>query len=115
MIRFAGDSFKFEKRRQHFIRTHNETFSVAAIRALCAPVSARSLLPKSFNPESSTLSTQKMHTHEMCSREGRRGVDLISDAPPFGQCYGAPNWRRLKPIVDVTTIDSNLLMRPPRI
>ena len=77
MIRFAGDSFKFEKRRQHFIRTHNETFSVAAIRALCAPVSARSLLPKSFNPESSTLSTQKMHTRNILAQgQTRRQSDF---------------------------------------
>src|SRR4029077_1301088 len=33
--------------------------STASINRLSAPVSARSLLPKSFNPESSTLSTQK--------------------------------------------------------
>jgi hypothetical protein len=29
---FAGDSFKFEKRSQLFISTHNETLSVIAMR-----------------------------------------------------------------------------------
>ena len=36
---FAGHSFKFQKRSQHFIGVHNETLSVAAIR-ICNPVYA---------------------------------------------------------------------------
>jgi hypothetical protein len=34
MIR--GDSFQFQKRRQHFIGMHNETLSVSAMR-ICNP------------------------------------------------------------------------------
>ena len=57
---------------------------------LSAPVSARSLLPESFNPESSTLCPRKKYTHEICSRKDRRSVNLMSDALPFGQWYGEP-------------------------
>ena len=33
-----------------------------------------------------------MHVYEVRLRERRRGVDLISDALPFGRlCYGEPN------------------------
>jgi len=35
-IASTGRRFKFQKRRQHFIRTHNETLSIAAIR-VCNP------------------------------------------------------------------------------
>ena len=46
--------------------------STASINRLSAPVSARSLLPKNFNPESSTLSTQKMHTRNMLAQRQTR-------------------------------------------
>ena len=33
-----------------------------------------------------------MHLYEVCPRNDRRGVDLISDALPFGRLwYGGPN------------------------
>jgi hypothetical protein len=65
--------------------------STASINRVSAPVSARSLLPKSFNPESSTCPREKC-THEICSRKDRRGVDLISDALPYGRLwYGEPD------------------------
>ena len=33
-----------------------------------------------------------MHVYEICSRKDHRGVDLISDALPFGHLwYGEPN------------------------
>ena len=33
-----------------------------------------------------------MHTYEVRPRKDKRGVDLISDALPFGRlCYGGPN------------------------
>jgi hypothetical protein len=63
--------------------------STASINRLSAPVSARSLLPKSFNAESSTLSTQKMHTYEVRPRKDHRGVNLISDALPFGRLWAS--------------------------
>jgi len=54
--------------------------------------------------------------YEVRPRKDHRGVDLISAALPFGRLwYGEPNWRRSMPTVDVTMIDSNLLMRPPGI
>jgi hypothetical protein len=33
-LRDPACRFKFEKRRQPFIRTHNEVFSIAAVRAV---------------------------------------------------------------------------------
>jgi len=31
-----------------------------------------------------------MHVYEIRPRKDKRGVDLISDAPPFGQLCGTP-------------------------
>jgi hypothetical protein len=54
--------FQFHKRRQRLIGAHDETFSVA------------------------------MHVYEVRPRKDKRGVDLISDALPFGRLwYGEPN------------------------
>jgi hypothetical protein len=36
--------------------------------------------------------TSSQHVYEVCPRNDHRGVDLISDALPFGRlCYGGPN------------------------
>jgi hypothetical protein len=36
--------------------------------------------------------TTSQHVYEVCPRKDRRGVDLISDALPFGRLrYGEPN------------------------
>ena len=75
MIR--GGRFQVREAPTAFHPRAQRNVSVAAIRALCAPVSARSLLPKSFNPESSTLSTQKMHTRNMLAQgQTRRQSDF---------------------------------------
>ena len=39
-----------------------------------------------------TLATKNMHVYEIRPRKDKRGVDLISDALPFGRLwYGEPN------------------------
>ena len=71
-------------------------------------------LPKKFNPKFSTLPIQKhyptpewcagcsqplvgvmttsQHVYEVCRRNDKRGVDLLSDALPFGRLWcGEPN------------------------
>jgi hypothetical protein len=41
---------------------------------------------------SRTLKTEEQHVYEVRPRKNKRGVDLISDALPFGAlCYGEPN------------------------
>ena len=35
--------------------------------------------------------TSSQHVYEIRPRKDKRGVDLISDALPFGLCYGEPN------------------------
>jgi hypothetical protein len=50
------------------------------------------LLRRLFNLKSCNLSRKKMHIYEVRPRKGKRGVDLISDALPFGRLwYGEPN------------------------
>jgi hypothetical protein len=59
---------------------------------LSAPLSARSLLPKEFQPRILHFVTQKMHVYEVRPGRDKRGVDLISDALPFGRLwYAEPN------------------------
>jgi hypothetical protein len=48
-------------------------------------VSARSLLPKTFQPGLLYFVTQKMHAYEIRPRKNHRGVDLIADVLPFGR------------------------------
>jgi hypothetical protein len=44
------------------------------------------------SPNQSMKPTAPLHTYEVRSRKDHRGVDLISDALPFGQLwYGGPN------------------------
>jgi hypothetical protein len=46
------------------------------------------LSPKPLVPTSKRF--MNMHVYEACPRKDKRGVDLVSDALPFGRvCYGA--------------------------
>jgi hypothetical protein len=40
--------FQFQKRRQHFIRTHNETLSVAGEREQSKSLASKFALPRNF-------------------------------------------------------------------
>ena len=47
---------------------------------------------KAFQPKILNLSGKKMHVYEVRPRKDHRGVDLISDALPFGRLwYDGPN------------------------
>jgi hypothetical protein len=47
---------------------------------------------KQFNPLILDFVSQKIYAHEVHPRKDHRGVDLISDALPFGRLrYGEPN------------------------
>ena len=51
------------------------------------------LSPMRLGGAKSKMNTQRsMHVYEVRPRKDHRGVDLISDALPFGWlCYGEPN------------------------
>jgi len=63
--------------------------STASINRLSAPVECSQFVAKEFQLRILHFVTQKMHTYEICSRKDRRGVDLISDALPFGRLWYA--------------------------
>src|SRR5262249_22572839 len=50
-----------------------------------------------------------VHVHEVRPRKDRRGVDLISDALPFGGlCHGGPEASRTQSATRCTTADHTL-------
>jgi hypothetical protein len=54
---------------------------------LSAPLSARSLLPNSFNPASSVLFRKKWTLTQSGRARDKRDFDILSDALPFGRLW----------------------------